>query len=306
MDEKIDSDLTMVASNVFNNVLQYVQNSSLNFQIQMSPFSAIISLKKSFVKNKHGTPILPTLPISEDLKRSLTLELDAMKTKYENLLHEHARSLEMIKVLENDLARKDKTLSNFLTSTITAQDSDEVLNLDKNEFNFDLAELDTMKPLHNVEEGDPKKDLETKTNCGSLKTASKPRVPQPSGTRQDLLDLSSHAAVCSICANILPNYSPQYYSGYKLHPACDTCLKKEHLNDQEESPFSAFLSGEIPSSLVTHWVQPSRLPPTPSISSSVSFRSHCIKFPNPGQVLYTAEDILQELQELMRKSKWWT
>ena len=104
----------------------------------------------------------------------------------------------------------------------------------------------------------------------------------------------------------MPDYTPQYFSGYKLRPACDICLKKNPIENQESLPFSAFPFGEIPSSLATHWIQPFKLSTLPSISSSVSFRSHCTKFPNPGEVLYTASDILHELKELMKKSSWWT
>ena len=32
----------------------------LNYQVKLSPFSAIISLKKSLVKDKSGRPILPS------------------------------------------------------------------------------------------------------------------------------------------------------------------------------------------------------------------------------------------------------
>ena len=47
-----NSDATMVADEAFNLVLEQIRNSKLNFQLQMSPFSAWISLKKSFIKNK--------------------------------------------------------------------------------------------------------------------------------------------------------------------------------------------------------------------------------------------------------------
>ena len=104
----------------------------------------------------------------------------------------------------------------------------------------------------------------------------------------------------------MPNYSPQYFLGYKLRPACNTCAMKVHMVDQEPLPFSAFPAGELPPSLVAHWIPPHRPSASPSISSCVSFRTHCVKWPSPGQILYTADEILQELKELMKKSNWWT
>ena len=59
MEKLSDSDLTMLAATSFNGILNLIQNSCLNFQVQLSPYSALISLKKSFVKDKEGSLILP-------------------------------------------------------------------------------------------------------------------------------------------------------------------------------------------------------------------------------------------------------
>jgi myosin heavy subunit len=50
----------MDATNIFENLLQQIQSSHLNFKLELSPFSANISLKKSFIRNKSGTPLLQT------------------------------------------------------------------------------------------------------------------------------------------------------------------------------------------------------------------------------------------------------
>ena len=55
-----DCNLTMLATKSFNQIIEQIQTSSLNFQIQISPFSAIISLKKSLIKDHSGNPLLPT------------------------------------------------------------------------------------------------------------------------------------------------------------------------------------------------------------------------------------------------------
>ena len=68
MQELINSDVnlnsTMLARQSFNYILEQVQSSCLNFQMQISPYSAVISIKKSFVKEKFGKMQLPT---SQDL-----------------------------------------------------------------------------------------------------------------------------------------------------------------------------------------------------------------------------------------------
>ena len=49
----------MEASTTFENILQQIQNSHLNFKLELSPFSANISLKKSFIRNKAGIVLSP-------------------------------------------------------------------------------------------------------------------------------------------------------------------------------------------------------------------------------------------------------
>ena len=49
----------MVASRTFSSILQQIQSSNLNYQLQISPFSATISLKKTPIKDKYGAPLLP-------------------------------------------------------------------------------------------------------------------------------------------------------------------------------------------------------------------------------------------------------
>ena len=65
MEQTADSDKhpisTMCATKVFNNILNQIQISNLNFQLQLSPFSAHISLRKSFVKDRIGAFLQPTI-----------------------------------------------------------------------------------------------------------------------------------------------------------------------------------------------------------------------------------------------------
>ena len=51
---------TMLATKVFVKIIDDIRESNLNFQLQMSPFAAHISLKRSFIKDMSGIPQLPT------------------------------------------------------------------------------------------------------------------------------------------------------------------------------------------------------------------------------------------------------
>merc|ERR1712208_21320 len=54
-----DLNLTMAASELFESIIDQVRSSNLNFQIQMTPFSANIVIKKTFIKDNSGFPLLP-------------------------------------------------------------------------------------------------------------------------------------------------------------------------------------------------------------------------------------------------------
>ena len=55
-----DLDLTMLATKSFHHIINEVQTSCLNYQFQISPFSAVISLKKSLLRDISGKALLPT------------------------------------------------------------------------------------------------------------------------------------------------------------------------------------------------------------------------------------------------------
>ena len=101
MEEITSSDLksnpTMLAAESFNHILKEVQILCLNFHLQISPFSAVISIKKSFIRDKSGEVVLPppNLRHTPDQKfenlvnKSLQLEkdFDNINKKYEVSKH---------------------------------------------------------------------------------------------------------------------------------------------------------------------------------------------------------------------------
>ena len=62
--ENSDSDcnLAMLATESFDQILETIRTSSLNFHMQISPFSAVISIKKSLIKDQSGKHCLPSKP----------------------------------------------------------------------------------------------------------------------------------------------------------------------------------------------------------------------------------------------------
>ena len=116
MQESINSDVnmnsTMLASQTFNFILEQVQTSCLNFHLQISPFSAVISIKKTFIKDKFGNMLLTSPPVPRhdssgtiDALRDNNIQLEKdvaeLKKKNEAAVSDCENAHQIIKSLEN-------------------------------------------------------------------------------------------------------------------------------------------------------------------------------------------------------------
>ena len=111
-----DSDPTMAATKTFELILEQIQRSNLNFQLQLSPYSALISFKKSLIKDKSGCYVMPpklnVVSKTEALNQKiLHLEngIEIMKRKYEESVNDCAEAHKSIRNLENKLESLNHT-----------------------------------------------------------------------------------------------------------------------------------------------------------------------------------------------------
>ena len=107
---------------------------------------------------------------------------------------------------------------------------------------------------------------------------------------------STSKELCSLCAEEIMHYVPDYFLGEKINAACLKCKN----NEEESNPLSSFPLDGLPSSLVSHWILPHYEPFT-SLSYNSTFRSHYVRLPNPGDYFVSTQDMLRELQELLQK-----
>ena len=152
MERITDSELTMATSNAFYNILQLVQNSSLNYQLQISPFSAIISLKKSPIKDKFGNPLVPrvsALSTSEtSMKKELQKELEVMRRKCEDVEKEFNNANNIINELKKTIEHQDEIIDHLLVHDKTSK------GLDKNDITNKTKINEVLKQCskhHNLE-----------------------------------------------------------------------------------------------------------------------------------------------------------
>ena len=116
--ETSDFNPTMVANKTFESILEQVRTSNLNFQLQISPFSALISLKKSPVKDISGRPIPPQKPsfshpsepdFAALASKNLKLEADliSLRKDYIICVEDCQEAHRKVKVLESQPAAKE-------------------------------------------------------------------------------------------------------------------------------------------------------------------------------------------------------
>ena len=122
MEQTSDSDTNpaMLASIVFNKILNQIQTSNLNFQVQISQFSAFISLRKSFVKDKSGTMLIPTaassttnLSMEELVAKNLKIQKDLfiLQNKYEDAIEDREKASDAFRELDKTKEREQQKLA---------------------------------------------------------------------------------------------------------------------------------------------------------------------------------------------------
>ena len=146
IDETINSDVTMLAANTFNSILYQVQDSCLNYHLQISPFSAVISIKKSFVRDKSGNTILPTKIVStcsnqgtnsnnikpgaSDVESQFKFhqEFNILQKEQEDLLKELTIAHEHIELLKKKNEEQEKTITELLRENRSAKEATSIIN----------------------------------------------------------------------------------------------------------------------------------------------------------------------------------
>ena len=116
------TDLKMAIDAKFSSILSEIQLSNLNFTLQITPFAAYITLKKSVLTDQNGIKAVPAPPIIFLLQQAhqtiaelreennrLKINHDAAEKINEKLVHENAILVEAIDVSNNKVAASNAT-----------------------------------------------------------------------------------------------------------------------------------------------------------------------------------------------------
>ena len=119
MEEFYNSDPTMIASNLFNKLVNDVRNSGLNFRMELTPFGAKISLKKSLMKNQDGNIVIPgpspnAEAFVEDTCLKNTLlerQIVSLKLEMNETVEELLEAQNRIKILQEEVHKPEHKYS---------------------------------------------------------------------------------------------------------------------------------------------------------------------------------------------------
>jgi myosin heavy subunit len=181
MNTILESDVTMATSISFSAILDEIQKSNLNFKIELSPFSAVVTLKKTPIKDRKGLFAVPSPPSSFLLHQAqneiakLSQRINILENENYQLKWDKKRAVEQSKKLNiavDDLkhelevkSAKIKVEEDFLVETSKIQIENEALK-------SQISKLECMTTSFN------KKLAETMCKNDDEKAASEKSVRQ--------------------------------------------------------------------------------------------------------------------------------
>ena len=170
MDRNINSDInpTMLATKTFDRILDMIQKSNLNFVLQVSPFSANISLRKTLIKDKSGNVILPpdlsAYNDDQNLKETIAdlvsknnkLEKDVinLKNELELAADDCEKAHKKAAVLEKQISEKDSVEGKAENANLKSEATSQVAELETEVKSEDI-DIESLIPdyeiINNVE-----------------------------------------------------------------------------------------------------------------------------------------------------------
>ena len=322
------TDLKMAVDATFSSIISEIQLSNLNFSLQITPFSAYITLKKSVIKDQNGVQAVPSPPILFLLQQAhqkmaelreeteqLKIKLDAAEKKNDILVNDNAVLAEVIAVSNNNLEASNAT-NNALHAKLEEAEK-QVLEISSAKSSSEACLKDTKKSLQHeinnantviksLEKGSKaleKENHNLKRNLESARDTIKNLKNENSSLKINKSKLETEMKKLekviskkeSKIAKLVKKDINQ--NNLKLEDSA-TSFSPSSLCSSTSSRSSASLTGSYPpfTSMISHW---SPLPAiTPQMPNSItSMVTHGVRLPPPSCSLVSK----QEFQEMMER-----
>ena len=309
------TELTMAINTTFDSILQEIQYSNLNFSIQVTPFAAYITLKKSVQKNLNGDVASPSLPIHVLLRRAhqeilqLQNENNQLKTnaailekkcettelENANLVHKHE---EMNKNVEALTAMK-----NILHDKINVTERE---NAKKQ---TELSRLESKTKELKKKHGEELKTL--KYQIRDLENENKRKVKEIhdlgrnlENTRSTVKTLKLEKSQLKTCKTKLENEIKKLKKVQKIENEEVLC-SKPNTDKNANYTSNAGVLPELPQqlflpSMVTHW-NPLLTKASQRPRSTTSMLAHCAMLPHPESSFLSMAEIIEAFDKALER-----
>ena len=317
------TDLKMAVDATFSSIINEIQLSNLNFSLQMTPFAAYITLKKSVIKDVDGIQAFPSPPILlllqqanqtidnlQEENKQLKIETDAAHKNNENLVNDNAALVEAVQASDTKLA-VSKATNHSLHEKLAAAEKE-------------ILKVSSAKHASETEMKDAKKSHLQEINKANsiIKTLEK----GGKGLEKEIHNLRRSLENTRDTIKTLKNeHSSLKINKNKLEAkikklekvASQKDLKIMELTKKENTDINQNLSNSLCSStssttnscnpeptsvpsftsMVAHW-NPPLYTPSPLMPNSITTMvTHCLRLPSPTFLLCSA----QEYQEMINR-----
>ena len=150
------TDLKMAIDATFSSILSEIQLSNLNFTLQITPFAAYITLKKSVLTDQNGIKAVPAPPVIFLLQQAyqtiaelqeennrLKINCDTAEKINQKLMHENAILVEAIDESNNKVAASNATTETLQSELEAAEEK--ILEISSMKSSFEVSLKDTKK-----------------------------------------------------------------------------------------------------------------------------------------------------------------
>ena len=306
----IDSDIdnpAMIACNVFDEIKNEIRNSNLNFQLQMTPFSAKISLKKSLVMEKTGTPRLPpTLANFSDGKletvsaafaaRNLQLEADlnSLKSDYDRVVGDCSEAFKKMISLEEKLTKLSIKKENNISCEETLDHKVSELSIENEKLRKTVvAQTEHIRELESSLKVKSEISNQLNIKLGEFRTRSE--TEKAAARKEHKVEIKSWRKELGEerRENIKLKEKLE-----KIRSEIKECNKKKTVKDTSEASYSGNSRPHLTTSMVSHW-NPYTIKTFKRPNSVPSMISHCASHPSPGSSLLSMTEVLEALNKAL-------
>ena len=310
------TELEMCVNNTFGSILNEIQLSNLNFTLQVTPYAAYITLKKSVQKDRNGVPATPSPPLLYLLQQAqqvilqlqhenykLKTAVAALEEKTKSTLDEKDALVDTIKEANETAAGLAATNNNLNDMITEAEKESSKIKAEKIVLESKIKEA---RKKYDVE----LKDLQTqvKTLTKTIKTKEKEIMHLDKiveNTRSTLKNVKSENSQLKTCKSKLETEKRKLENQNVKKEKVKTKLLKSENSDENankivgevntENDDAESLKCSFISSMVSHW-NPIVVnsPQRPGSIPTMVF--HCALLPPPGSSFLSMAEVLEGLQ----------